>query len=121
MEIKFPLQIDKTGKVATTGFDQHIKEMIRQVLFTTPGERVNRPEFGCDLMSLVYEPLESDLVVTTQFMIQSSLNQWLENWINVEAVEVESDQQDMLYVRVRYKNLRTGDVVTSEFSNGAGG
>ena len=77
MNVNFPYKIDGQGRTATTSDDKHIRHLIEQVLFTSPGERVNRPDFGSGLLQLVFAPGSDELVATTQFLVQSTLQQWL--------------------------------------------
>ena len=56
MNIDFPFHSDSRGRTATTDDDDHIRDMIEQFLFTNPGERVNRPDFGSGLLQLVFAP-----------------------------------------------------------------
>ena len=86
--IQFPFQFDENGLTATSNEYAHIRQMIEQILFTNPGERVNRPTFGSGLLQAVFEPNSSEMAATTQYLIQSSLNQWLGNSIEVNEVEV---------------------------------
>ncbi len=88
--IDYPFHFDNRGRTAPTTEDDHIRDLIEQVLFTAPGERVNRPTFGCGLMQLVFAPNSSELAAASQFMIQGALQQWLGDLIAVEAVNVES-------------------------------
>jgi phage baseplate assembly protein W len=75
--------------------------MIEEVLFTSPGERVNRPTFGCGLLQLVFAPNSDELAATTQYLVQGSLQQWLGDLIQVSAVTVEHDDST-LRVRISY-------------------
>jgi phage baseplate assembly protein W len=63
--------------------------MIKQLLFTSPGERVNRPTFGCGLNQLVFEPNSFELIATLQFIVRGSLQEWLSDVIDVEEVRIE--------------------------------
>src|ERR1700712_3898220 len=101
MNLKFPIQFDQNGKTAGSTDDNHIRDMIEQVLFTAPGERVNRPSFGSGLLQLVFEPNSNELAATTQFLVQSSLQQWLGDLIEVNDVQIES-QEASLTVSVVY-------------------
>ena len=56
INIAFPLAFDGTGRTALADRDAHIRQMIEQLLFTEPGERVMRPTFGCALLQLVFAP-----------------------------------------------------------------
>ena len=91
----FPFHVDGRGRSAETEEDDHIRDMIMQVLFTDPGERVNRPDFGCGLKQLVFMPNSDALATATQFLIQGSLQRWLEAVIQVEAVEVEAVDSEL--------------------------
>jgi phage baseplate assembly protein W len=101
MNVKFPFQADYRGRTAVTDDDSHIRDMIEQVLFTSPGERVNRPTFGSGLLQLVFEPNSDQLATTVQFLVQSSLQQWLGDLINVTDVSVENEDS-ALRVTVSY-------------------
>jgi phage baseplate assembly protein W len=89
--------------------------MIEQVLFTSPGERVNRPDFGSGLLQLVFQPLSSELVTTNQYLVQGALNQWLGDLIEVSAVEVTREDA-MLQVTVAYTVLKTQQPQTAQFT-----
>ncbi len=91
MQIAYPFHIDGRGRVADAGGDDHIRQLIEQVLFTAPGERVNRPDFGSGLMQLVFAPNSDELATATQLLIQGALQQWLGDLIQVEAAEVDHD------------------------------
>ena len=65
--LDFPFRIDKRGRTTVTGENDHIRDMIEQVLFTNPGERVNRPDFGCGLKRLLFMPNSQPLAAATQF------------------------------------------------------
>jgi uncharacterized protein len=98
------LRLDGRGRVATTQTDDHVRDMIYQVLFTSPGERVNRPDFGCGLLQLVFEPNSEALATATQFLVQGALQRWLADVIQVEQLEITSEEErlmvDMIYVRL---------------------
>jgi phage baseplate assembly protein W len=104
----FPFAIDVRGRTATTGRDDHVRDLILQVLFTDPGERVNRPEFGCGLKQLVFQPNSDALAAATRQLVQGALMRWLEPVIAVERVEVEADEAT-LRVQVVYTRLDTGE------------
>ena len=101
MQIDYPYHFDSPGRTAATGQDEHIRDLIEQVLFTSPGERVNRPTFGSGLMQLVFAPNSDELATATQFLVQGALQQWLGDQIQVEAVQVEHEESS-LRVTVQY-------------------
>lgn len=100
-EIGFPFRIDTRGRVADADEEAHVRHLIEQLLFTAPGERVNRPEFGSGLMQLVFAPNSPELATTVEFMVQGALQQWLGERIQVERVEATSDDS-RLRVTVQY-------------------
>ena len=106
MELDFPYHVDGRHRTATTDPDGHIRDLIEQVLFTSPGERVNRPTFGCGIQRLVFGPNTEEVASATQFVVQGALQQWLGELIEVEAVEVES-RDATLEVTVAYRVRRT--------------
>src|SRR6266571_5794116 len=106
MNLDFPFHFDDRGHTAEVANDGHIRDLIEQVLFTAPGERVNRPTFGSGLMRLVFAPNSDELATATQFLVQGSLQQWLGDLIEVNDVQVVS-QESILLVRVQYTVRRT--------------
>jgi uncharacterized protein len=115
MNLRYPYQLDFRGRTAASGDDAHIREMIEQLLFTRPGERVNRPEFGSGVMQLVFAPNSVELAATTQFLVQGALQQWLGEWITVEKVDVQADDAT-LRIEVVYINRRTQQRVTAQIA-----
>jgi len=89
MQIDFPYHFDDRGRTADTDFEDHVRDMIEQVLFTSPGERVNRPDFGCGLAQLVFAPTGPELATALQFTIQAALQRWLGDVIEPRGVAVE--------------------------------
>jgi phage baseplate assembly protein W len=106
--LDFPLRIDGRGRTGTTDTNDHIRDMIYQVLFTSPGERINRPDFGCGLRALVFMPNSDVLAAATQTLVKSSLQKWLEREIQVEQVEVRAEEAE-LTVKVVYRNREDGE------------
>lgn len=117
MNHAYPFSYDAQGRTATADYDDHIRQMIEQVLFTAPGERVNRPTFGCGLLQLVFAGNSETLTATTQFVVQSALTQWLGDVIEVEAVQVDAIDAE-LRVIVRYTVLATQSRREDAFSRG---
>src|SRR5689334_11988888 len=90
-----PFHIDGAGRTALTDVDDHVRDMIYQLLFTAPGERVNRPDFGCGVRRLLFMPNRDSLAVATQFMIQGSLERWLGDLIEARKVQVIANQEQL--------------------------
>lgn len=101
MALDYPFQFDGSGRTAMTGEADHIRDLIEQVLFTAPGERVNRPTFGSGLMQLVFAPNSDALAAATQVSVHGALQQWLGDLLMVEAVEARREDA-ALRVTVRY-------------------
>ena len=120
MNIDFPFHFDNRGRTASTDDEDHIRDLIEQVLFTSPGERVNRPTFGSGLLQLVFAPNSAELATATQFMVQGALQQWMGDLIQVEAVQVESEE-GALRVTVQYLIRRSQERKTVEFTRGGPG
>jgi uncharacterized protein len=101
MQLDYPYDFDGRGRTAETTDDKHIRDLIEQVLFTTPGERVNRPTFGSGVLQLIFEPNSQALASATQMTVQGALQQWLGDLIQVEMVDVQSEDST-LRVLVQY-------------------
>ncbi len=115
--VAFPFQFDAGGRTARPGEGDHIRDLIEQVLFTSPGERINRPNFGTGLMQLVFAPNSSELATAIQFLLQGALQQQLGDLIQVDEIGVESVDAT-LTVMVRYTVLRTRQSRTEQFERG---
>lgn len=100
-QLDYPFGFDPRGRSRLTGAGDHVRDLIEQVLFTAPGERVNRPEFGTPIKDLVFEGLSDTLVATTEQMVHGALIRWLDTLISVETVRVET-QESTLSITVVY-------------------
>ena len=117
MQINYPFRFDGRGRTATTYEPEHIRDLIEQVLFTSPGERVNRPDFGSGLLQLVFQPNSDELAAATQYMVQGTLQKWLGEFILVESVQVEH-QESTLRVSIQYVVRRSQTRQVAEFTRG---
>ena len=118
MNIDFPFHFDGRGRTASTSDDDHIRDMIEEFLFTNPGERVNRPDFGSGLLQMVFEPNSPEVASALQFTVQAGLQQWLGDLIEVRTLEVTSDET-RLTVALSYAVRRTGELRTDTFTQGS--
>jgi len=118
MSLRFPFQHDHRGRSGEADHDTHMRNMIEQVLFTVPGERVNRPDFGCGLLQLVFAPNSDTLVAAVQMTVQSALQQWLGDRIIVEEVNVDHDE-GTLSVDIQYVTRRGQERRLTRFTRGA--
>ena len=117
--LDFPYRFDGRGRTATTNRENHIRDLIEQVLFTSPGERVMRPDFGSGLLALVFEPNSTGLTATTQMLLQGALQQHLSHLIAVQGVEVLHDD-GALRVNVRYTMLLDRTTHSASFTSPGG-
>ncbi len=115
MQVDYPFRFDTSGRTAGTTEADHIRDLIDQVLFTSPGERVNRPTFGCGLMQLVFAPNSNELATAAQYLVQGSLQQWLGDLIQVEEV-VATSRESTINVSVRYTVRGTQERRTDQFA-----
>jgi Bacteriophage baseplate protein W len=118
MDVDYPYHFDQKGRTAQVGSDEHIRDLIEQVLFTMPGERVNRPTFGSGLMELVFAPNSDELATATQFLVQGALQQWLGELIMVEEATV-SAEESKLQITVVYTIRRSQERQVAQFNREA--
>jgi phage baseplate assembly protein W len=113
--VDFPYHFDGLGLTASTSLSDHVRDLIEQVLFTSPGERVMRPDFGSGIMDLVFEPNSTALAGTTQMLVQGALHQYLSHLIAVQDVEVENIDSSLV-VTVRYVLLADRSAQQASFT-----
>lgn len=95
MNIDFLFHFDSRGRTASTDDDDHIRDMIEQLLFTNPGERVNRPDFGSGLLQLIFGPNSPEVAAAVKFTAQANLQRWLGDLIELQALEVTSEESTL--------------------------
>jgi phage baseplate assembly protein W len=118
MNLAYPYSIDGRGRTAEASDEAWVRGLIEQVLFTAPGERVMRPDFGSGIMQLVFAPNSPELAATTQMLLQGALQQWLGDLILVEGLAVEADDAT-LRVTIQYVILRSQLRQRETFERGA--
>ncbi len=105
MNVNFPFQFDGRGRTLDPQGD-YLRQLVEQVLFTSPGERVNLPDFGSGLLQLPFAPNSVEMAAATQFTVQGALQKWLSAYIKVISV-VASAVESTLTVTVTYSPLNT--------------
>jgi phage baseplate assembly protein W len=115
MNIDFPFHFDSRGRTATTDEADHIRDMIEQLIFTNPGERVNRPDFGSGLLQLVFAPNSPELAATVQFTVQAALQRWLGDLIELRDIDVQA-LDSTLRLDLKYAIRRTNEELTATFT-----
>jgi phage baseplate assembly protein W len=108
----YPFRIDpSSGQGMQTDYASHVDQMIRQVLLTSPGERIDLPEFGCGLRQLIFAPHSSALDAATSLIVLQSLNRWLAGIITVQNVVVtplaQLDDPAKVNIEIQYTLLAT--------------
>ena len=100
--VAFPFQVDVLGRTGMRGALEHVRDLVEQLLFTAPGERVNRPTFGCGLSDLLFSPIDDAVSAATEALVRGALETWLGALIRVEAVTVRTEESrvsvDITYV-----------------------
>jgi uncharacterized protein len=120
MQIDYPFHFDGRGRTASTGEDDHIRDMIEEFLFTSPGERVNRPDFGSGLLQKIFDPNSPELAAALQFTVQAGLQRWLGDLIEVRALEVTAEDAT-LQVVIEYAVRSSGELRRETLIRGGAG
>jgi uncharacterized protein len=120
VNLTYPYLFDHRGRTGEAPDERHIRDLIEQVLFTAPGERVMLPDFGSGVAQLVFAPNSVELASATQMLVQSSLQRWLGELITVQAVRVEADEAT-LNVTVQYSIRETDQLQVDTFQRALGG
>jgi phage baseplate assembly protein W len=115
MNVTFPYQYDARGRTAETSGDRHVREMIEQLLFTSPGERVNRPTWGSGVLNLLFAGNSPELAAAAQLTVHGALQQWLGDVIHIEGVHVVSEDSQLV-ITVQYIIRRTQERYTTDFT-----
>jgi phage baseplate assembly protein W len=106
MNVNFPYGFDGRGRTAEANAELYVRQMVEQVLFTSPGERVNLPDFGSGLLQLPFAPNSVEMAAATQFAVQGALQKWLSGYVKVQSV-VAAAAESVLTVTVTYTLLST--------------
>lgn len=101
--IRYPIAVDQAmGRLQEeTDYDAHVDQLIRQVLFTSPGERINRPDFGCGLKRMIFAPNSEISASLAQVSIFEALRRWLGSVIDVNDVKVKAIDE-VMEIRIVY-------------------
>jgi phage baseplate assembly protein W len=113
--IASPLSFDGRGRTAETPADQHLRDLIEEVLLTAPGERVMRPTFGSGLLQLAFAPNSDQLAAALQMLVQGALQSGLGDLIEVAAVTI-AHNDETLTISVSYTVRSTGESTTATFA-----
>lgn len=117
MQLDFPYHFDGRDRTAEIAEEAHIRDLIEQILFTNPGERVNRPEFGAGILQLVFGPASPETAATAEFMIRGALQQYLGQRITVQEIRAEAEDA-AIRITIAYMILRSGALSSATFTLG---
>jgi len=116
MNVNFPYRFDGKGRTQDP-VDDYVRQLVEQVLFTSPGERVNLPDFGSGLLQLTFAPDSPEMAAATQFTVQGALQKWLSGYVKVLSVVATNDGAK-LTVSVTYTPINTGITQVQTFIYG---
>ncbi|MBU6400278.1 MAG: GPW/gp25 family protein [Verrucomicrobia bacterium] len=117
MNLNFTYQFDGRGRTREASPPPYLKQLVEQVLFTSPGERVNLPDFGSGLLQLPFAPNSQEMAAATQFAVQGALQKWLGNHVRVQSVTA-SVREAVLAVTVSYSALSSDVTQVQTFNFG---
>ena len=110
-----PYRVDGSGRTAMTGdMRRHARDLIEAVLFTTPGERVNRPDFGSGLLDMLFDTNNQALETAADFLIQSAIQRHLSEVLTISQLALHRDE-GVLEITLSYVLRETGEPVTDSF------
>lgn len=115
MNFDFPFHFDRRGRTAVADDGDHLREMIEELLFTSPGERVNLPDFGCGLRQMVFAPNSPEMAAALQFTLQAALQRWLGDLLQVQDLEVTS-VDSTLNINIQYIRRSTNQPVAVQIT-----
>ncbi len=115
MNFDFPFHFDNRGRTALADDNEHICDMLEQLIFTGQGERVNRPDFGSGILQLIFAPNSPELAAALQFSLQASIQRFLGDVIEMQALDV-SCVDSSLIISIKYLVRRTGQERTASFT-----
>src|SRR5262245_56771537 len=118
MDIDFPFHFDSRGRTAGTDLDDHVRDMLEELIFTNAGERVNRPDFGSGVAQLLFAPNSPELAATVQFTLQAAIQRWLSDVVDLRNVSVKA-ADSTLSITVVYMIRQTNQQQTATFTRAA--
>lgn len=108
--LTFPLRVDHTGRFALTRGPEDIEGSIRTILCTAPGERVMRPEFGCRIWDLLFEPINANTLGLMAQAVRDALSQWEPRATVAEVVvQPDPDREGSVFIQIDYVMRATND------------
>ena len=112
--LSFPFRLTPEGAVDTVDEALHLRQRLEQILFTSPGERVMLPEFGCGVRDLVFAGNNEVLAAATEFTVARALQAHMGDRVMIHAVDVRPEEE-RLVVQVVYTRTRDLERQTEVF------
>ena len=104
----FPYRFGADGLTARTTRVDHVRDLLEQLLFTRPGERLTRPELGVGIADLLFGPANEQVAAAAQTLIELAISQHLSREIAQSKVAVRADGSALL-IDVAYRLVATGE------------
>jgi phage baseplate assembly protein W len=120
VNIDFPYSIDGRNRTSRADRAEHVRDLIEQLLLTSAGERVMRPDFGSGVLALVFEPVGPEFAGSMQYLLHSALELWLADVVRVDALEATADGA-VLTISLTYTDLATSAQQNASFALPSGG
>jgi phage baseplate assembly protein W len=112
IQFDFPYRIGGDGRTGGSDLDHHVRDLVELVLFTAPGERINRPEFGAGARQLLFAGASPEIGTAVEFMVKGALQRWLGDVLQVETLDVAAEDST-LRVDIAYRVLATDEQRTT--------
>ena len=112
----FPFQVSDRGVASTSPRARVVRQQLEQLLMTIPGERVNRPDFGCGIQRLVFSGASPEAAAAAEYVIGTSIRRFLRDLVELDAVRVTVDDVTV-FVDILYTLLDTGEELAASFSH----
>ncbi len=108
--ISFPLRVDQSGSIATSSGAEDIDSSIRMVLTTAPGERLMRPDFGCRIWELLFEPINANTLGLMGVAVREAIGRW-EPRVTLDDVRLDPAEHDSgaVIINIDYTVRTTND------------
>lgn len=108
--VSFPMRVDQSGAIATSTGSGELDSSIRMILTTAPGERLMRPQFGCRIWELLFEPINANTLGLMGVAVREAISQW-EPRVTLDDVRIDPSQQDAgaVLINIDYTIRTTND------------
>jgi phage baseplate assembly protein W len=106
LRVAFPYALAPTGQTARASEPEYLGQLLAQILFVEPGERVNRPDFGCPLRGLTFATGRSEVTTAVEALVQGALRQWVADAVQIQGVDVDV-RGSLVHVTISYLDSRS--------------